>query len=160
MVLLQSHVEYETVNRHYAHVDCAGHADYVKMNLILSLFLLLICLLSYVHEYAEKLSNLLYRAAGIPITTYYMEESQLCLEEDFFIQLASSLCGVPGLPTCGPHLSTVAKIGITFGVFFPLLLIVVGSQEILHMPKPGHTFCSSCQEHTRLAIENGPTFLS
>ncbi|MDR2204697.1 MAG: elongation factor Tu [Flavobacteriaceae bacterium] len=25
-----SHVEYETVNRHYAHVDCPGHADYVK----------------------------------------------------------------------------------------------------------------------------------
>src|SRR5690554_3115476 len=25
-----SHVEYETPNRHYAHVDCPGHADYVK----------------------------------------------------------------------------------------------------------------------------------
>ena len=25
-----SHVEYETANRHYAHVDCQGHADYVK----------------------------------------------------------------------------------------------------------------------------------
>jgi elongation factor Tu len=25
-----SHVEYETMNRHYAHVDCPGHADYVK----------------------------------------------------------------------------------------------------------------------------------
>jgi len=25
-----SHIEYETVNRHYAHVDCPGHADYVK----------------------------------------------------------------------------------------------------------------------------------
>jgi elongation factor Tu len=25
-----SHVEYETTNRHYAHVDCPGHADYVK----------------------------------------------------------------------------------------------------------------------------------
>jgi elongation factor Tu len=25
-----SHVEYETKNRHYAHVDCPGHADYVK----------------------------------------------------------------------------------------------------------------------------------
>ena len=25
-----SHVEYETLNRHYAHVDCPGHADYVK----------------------------------------------------------------------------------------------------------------------------------
>jgi len=25
-----SHVEYETTNRHYAHVDCPGHADYIK----------------------------------------------------------------------------------------------------------------------------------
>ncbi|MFA5598823.1 MAG: GTP-binding protein, partial [Pusillimonas sp.] len=25
-----SHVEYETASRHYAHVDCPGHADYVK----------------------------------------------------------------------------------------------------------------------------------
>ena len=25
-----SHIEYQTVNRHYAHVDCPGHADYVK----------------------------------------------------------------------------------------------------------------------------------
>jgi elongation factor Tu len=27
---ITSHVEYETANRHYAHVDCPGHADYVK----------------------------------------------------------------------------------------------------------------------------------
>merc|ERR1711907_131130 len=26
----QAHVEYETGNRHYGHVDCPGHADYVK----------------------------------------------------------------------------------------------------------------------------------
>src|SRR5450759_1336764 len=25
-----THVEYETGNRHYAHVDCPGHADYIK----------------------------------------------------------------------------------------------------------------------------------
>src|SRR5450756_1590147 len=25
-----THVEYETENRHYAHVDCPGHADYIK----------------------------------------------------------------------------------------------------------------------------------
>ena len=29
-----THVEYETLDRHYAHVDCPGHADYVK-NMIL-----------------------------------------------------------------------------------------------------------------------------
>ena len=30
MTVAVSHVEYETQNRHYAHVDCPGHADYVK----------------------------------------------------------------------------------------------------------------------------------
>ncbi len=30
VTIATSHVEYETVNRHYAHVDCPGHADYVK----------------------------------------------------------------------------------------------------------------------------------
>src|SRR6267378_8289138 len=30
MTIATSHVEYSTVNRHYAHVDCPGHADYVK----------------------------------------------------------------------------------------------------------------------------------
>ena len=30
LTIATSHVEYETQNRHYAHVDCPGHADYVK----------------------------------------------------------------------------------------------------------------------------------
>jgi len=30
ITILTAHVEYQTANRHYAHVDCPGHADYVK----------------------------------------------------------------------------------------------------------------------------------
>jgi len=30
ITIATAHVEYETPNRHYAHVDCPGHADYVK----------------------------------------------------------------------------------------------------------------------------------
>ncbi|GJM06303.1 MAG: elongation factor Tu [marine bacterium B5-7] len=30
ITIATSHIEYESVNRHYAHVDCPGHADYVK----------------------------------------------------------------------------------------------------------------------------------
>lgn len=30
VTIITSHVEYETDNRHYAHVDCPGHADYIK----------------------------------------------------------------------------------------------------------------------------------
>ncbi|MBI5376307.1 MAG: 50S ribosome-binding GTPase, partial [Candidatus Schekmanbacteria bacterium] len=30
ITIATAHVEYQTDNRHYAHVDCPGHADYVK----------------------------------------------------------------------------------------------------------------------------------
>ena len=30
LTIASSHVEYSTANRHYAHVDCPGHADYIK----------------------------------------------------------------------------------------------------------------------------------
>src|ERR1700680_4528417 len=30
ITIATAHVKYETANRHYAHVDCPGHADYVK----------------------------------------------------------------------------------------------------------------------------------
>jgi elongation factor Tu len=35
ITIATAHVEYETTNRHYAHVDCPGHADYIK-NMILA----------------------------------------------------------------------------------------------------------------------------
>jgi translation elongation factor EF-Tu-like GTPase len=38
VLFAQAHVEYETENRHYAHVDCPGHADYVKVLPKASLF--------------------------------------------------------------------------------------------------------------------------
>src|SRR5450830_1701426 len=30
MTIAIAHVEYETAKRHYAHIDCPGHADYIK----------------------------------------------------------------------------------------------------------------------------------
>lgn len=39
-LMLQAHVEYETAKRHYAHVDCPGHADYVKVTCTVYLFLI------------------------------------------------------------------------------------------------------------------------
>ena len=29
-----AHVEYETENRHYGHIDCPGHADYIKVRFL------------------------------------------------------------------------------------------------------------------------------
>ncbi|KAK1324371.1 hypothetical protein QJS10_CPA01g00597 [Acorus calamus] len=37
----------------------------------------------------------------------------------------AGLCGIPGLPTCGPHLSTRAKLGIGFGGLIAFLLMIV-----------------------------------
>ena len=31
-----AHVEYQTNNRHYGHTDCPGHADYIKVEMLLS----------------------------------------------------------------------------------------------------------------------------
>ncbi|XP_058088697.1 receptor-like protein 4 [Magnolia sinica] len=39
----------------------------------------------------------------------------------------AGLCGIPGLPTCGPHLSTSSKVGITLGAFIALALIFIYS---------------------------------
>ncbi|GMI93442.1 receptor like protein 4 [Hibiscus trionum] len=39
----------------------------------------------------------------------------------------AGLCGIPGLRTCGPHLSAGAKVGITFGASLSLLLLVICS---------------------------------
>jgi elongation factor Tu len=30
ITISSAHIEYETPNRHYSHVDCPGHADYIK----------------------------------------------------------------------------------------------------------------------------------
>jgi elongation factor Tu len=30
ITISSAHIEYETKNRHYSHVDCPGHADYIK----------------------------------------------------------------------------------------------------------------------------------
>ncbi|KAL2341865.1 hypothetical protein Fmac_009805 [Flemingia macrophylla] len=39
----------------------------------------------------------------------------------------AGLCGIPGLPTCGPHLSAGAKVGIGIGASFTFLLLITGS---------------------------------
>lgn len=39
----------------------------------------------------------------------------------------AGLCGIPGLPTCGTHLSAGAKVGIALGALLSLLLIVICS---------------------------------
>ncbi|CAK9181844.1 unnamed protein product [Ilex paraguariensis] len=96
----------------------------------------------------------------------------------------AGLCGIPGLRTCGPHLSPGAKIGIGFGVFVALLFIVTcltcwwkRQQNILRAQKIAARdapyakarthFSRDVQmtrhhghENARTATENGPSLLS
>ena len=75
-----AHVEYETANRHYAHVDCPGHADYVK-NMITGAAQLdgaiLVCAASDGPMPQTREHILLGRQVGIPYMVCYMNKVDL-----------------------------------------------------------------------------------
>ncbi len=72
-----AHVEYETENRHYAHVDCPGHADYVK-NMITGAAqmdgAILVCAASDGPMPQTREHILLGRQVGIPYMVCYMNK--------------------------------------------------------------------------------------
>ena len=72
-----SHVEYETANRHYAHVDCPGHADYVK-NMITGAAqmdgAILVCAASDGPMPQTKEHILLARQVGVPKIVVFMNK--------------------------------------------------------------------------------------
>ncbi|KAA8515225.1 hypothetical protein F0562_018545 [Nyssa sinensis] len=96
----------------------------------------------------------------------------------------AGLCGIPGLPTCGPHLSAGAKIGIGLGLCVALLLIftclicwwkrrqnILRAQRIAardapyakartHFSRDVQMTRHHGQEHARTAAENGPSLLA
>ncbi|NBR88295.1 MAG: elongation factor Tu [Rhodobacteraceae bacterium] len=75
-----AHVEYETANRHYAHVDCPGHADYVK-NMITGAAqmdgAILVCAASDGPMPQTREHILLGRQVGIPYMVCYMNKVDL-----------------------------------------------------------------------------------
>ena len=72
-----SHIEYETDNRHYAHVDCPGHADYVK-NMITGAAqmdgAILVCAASDGPMPQTKEHILLARQVGVPKIVVFMNK--------------------------------------------------------------------------------------
>ena len=80
-----SHVEYETDNRHYAHVDCPGHADYVK-NMITGAaqmdgaILLVSAPDGPMPQTREHI--LLARQVGVPYIVVYMNKTDLMDDEE------------------------------------------------------------------------------
>src|SRR5690349_6660135 len=75
-----SHVEYETASRHYAHVDCPGHADYVK-NMITGAAqmdgAILVCSAADGPMPQTREHILLARQVGVPYIVVYLNKADL-----------------------------------------------------------------------------------
>ncbi len=80
-----AHVEYETAGRHYAHVDCPGHADYVK-NMITGAAqmdgAILVCAATDGPMPQTREHILLARQVGVPYIVVFMNKTDLVDDEE------------------------------------------------------------------------------
>ena len=80
-----AHVEYETANRHYAHVDCPGHADYVK-NMITGAAqmdgAILVCSAADGPMPQTREHILLSRQVGVPYIVVFMNKADMVDDEE------------------------------------------------------------------------------
>jgi elongation factor Tu len=80
-----SHVEYESANRHYAHVDCPGHADYVK-NMITGAAqmdgAILVCSAADGPMPQTREHILLARQVGVPYIIVFMNKADMVDDEE------------------------------------------------------------------------------
>ena len=81
-----AHVEYETANRHYAHVDCPGHADYVK-NMITGAAQMdggILVIASTDGPMAQTREHiLLARQVGVPRLVVFLNKCDMMDDEEF-----------------------------------------------------------------------------
>ena len=80
-----AHVEYQTDARHYAHVDCPGHADYVK-NMITGAAqmdgAILVCAATVGPRPQTRVHILLARQVGVPYIVVFMNKTDLVDDEE------------------------------------------------------------------------------
>jgi len=80
ITIATSHVEYESANRHYAHVDCPGHADYVK-NMITGAAqmdgAILVCSAADGPMPQTREHILLSRQVGVPYVLVFMNKADM-----------------------------------------------------------------------------------
>jgi len=85
ITIATSHVEYESNNRHYAHVDCPGHADYVK-NMITGAAqmdgAILVCSAADGPMPQTREHILLSRQVGVPYIVVYMNKADMVDDEE------------------------------------------------------------------------------
>ena len=84
-----SHVEYETENRHYAHVDCPGHADYVK-NMVTGAAqmdgAILVCAATDGPMPQTREHILLARQVGVPSIVVFLNKADM-VDDDELLEL-------------------------------------------------------------------------
>jgi len=84
ITIATSHVEYDSSNRHYAHVDCPGHADYVK-NMITGAAqmdgAILVCGATDGPMPQTREHILLARQVGVPYIVVFLNKADLLAEE-------------------------------------------------------------------------------
>ena len=84
ITIATSHVEYDSPNRHYAHVDCPGHADYVK-NMITGAAqmdgAILVCGATDGPMPQTREHILLSRQVGVPFIVVYLNKADLLAED-------------------------------------------------------------------------------
>ena len=84
ITIATSHVEYDTPNRHYAHVDCPGHADYVK-NMITGAAqmdgAILVCGATDGPMPQTREHILLSRQVGVPYVIVFLNKADLLAED-------------------------------------------------------------------------------
>jgi elongation factor Tu len=84
ITIATSHVEYETTDRHYAHVDCPGHADYVK-NMITGAAqmdgAILVCGATDGPMPLTREHILLSRQVGVPYIVVFLNKADLLAED-------------------------------------------------------------------------------
>jgi elongation factor Tu len=85
ITIATSHVEYETANRHYAHVDCPGHADYVK-NMITGAAqmdgAILVCSAADGPMPQTREHILLARQVGVPAMVVFLNKADMVDDEE------------------------------------------------------------------------------
>ncbi|PCI22103.1 MAG: elongation factor Tu [Piscirickettsiaceae bacterium] len=89
ITIATSHVEYESANRHYAHVDCPGHADYVK-NMITGAAqmdgAILVCSAADGPMPQTREHILLSRQVGVPYIVVFMNKADM-VDDDELLEL-------------------------------------------------------------------------
>ena len=87
ITIATAHVEYETESRHYAHVDCPGHADYVK-NMITGAAqmdgAILVCSAADGPMPQTKEHILLARQVGVPAIAVFLNKADMVDDEELF----------------------------------------------------------------------------